>query len=84
MVFSKPGSLQLSPKGMAAQACKAADVARIDAEEALCRIANSTGLKYSMAATASIFLIARFFVRIAVSSLPSYHPSLGNNQPVFH
>jgi hypothetical protein len=40
------------------EACKAADAVRSDAEEALCRTANSTGLKYSMAATASIFLIA--------------------------
>ena len=47
-----PGTL-LSP-----EVCKAADVARTKAEDALCRTANSTGLKYSMAATASIFLIA--------------------------
>ncbi|MDG1683676.1 MAG: hypothetical protein P8H99_05970, partial [Luminiphilus sp.] len=38
--------------------CKSAAVARSAAEEALCKTANSTGLKWAMAATASIFLLA--------------------------
>ena len=40
------------------EACKSATVTRGAGEEALCRAANSTGLKWAMAATASIFLIA--------------------------
>ena len=58
-LFMQQQLLALDPSTwLSPEACKAADVARNDAEEALCRIANSTGLKYSMAATASIFLIA--------------------------
>ena len=40
------------------ESCKSAAVARSAAEEALCKTANSTGLKWAMAATASIFLLA--------------------------
>ena len=47
-----PGTL-LSP-----ETCKAADAARSVADDALCRSANSTGLKFAMAVTASIFLLA--------------------------
>lgn len=58
-LFMQQQLLALDPSTwLSPEACKAADVARSDAEEALCRVANSTGLKYSMAATASIFLIA--------------------------
>ena len=47
-----PGTL------LAPEACKSAGVIRSVTDDALCRNANSTGLKYSMAVTASIFLIA--------------------------
>ena len=47
-----PGTL-LSP-----ETCKAADAARSVADDALCQSANSTGLKFAMAVTASIFLLA--------------------------
>ena len=40
------------------EACKSASVTRSMTEETLCKAANSTGLKWAMAATASIFLIA--------------------------
>jgi len=40
------------------EACKSVSVTRSMAEETLCKAANSTGLKWAMAATASIFLIA--------------------------
>jgi len=40
------------------EACKSVSVTRSMAEEALCKAANSTGLKWAMAATASVFLIA--------------------------
>ena len=46
-------STMLSP-----ETCKAADVARSAADDTLCRTANSTGLKFAMAVTASIFLLA--------------------------
>jgi MFS family permease len=38
--------------------CKSVAVVRSAADEALCKSANSTGLKWAMAATASIFLLA--------------------------
>ena len=54
------------------------DVARSDAEEALCRVANSTGLKYSMAATAGIFLIASaFFIMCARTLKQDFVAPLG-------
>jgi len=40
------------------EACKSGDVSRAHSDELLCRAANSAGLKYAMAVTASIFLIA--------------------------
>lgn len=40
------------------ETCKSATVARSSVEETLCKAANSTGLKWAMAATASIFLLA--------------------------
>ena len=40
------------------ESCKAADVARSVADDTLCKTANSTGLKFAMAVTASIFLLA--------------------------
>ena len=47
-----PGTF-LSP-----EACKAADTVRSMANDTLCRSANSAGLKFAMAVTASIFLLA--------------------------
>ena len=47
-----PGTL-LSP-----EACKAADMMRSVTDDALCQKGNSEGLKFAMAVTASIFLIA--------------------------
>ena len=40
------------------ESCKAADVVRSAADDTLCKTANSTGLKFAMAVTASIFLLA--------------------------
>jgi len=40
------------------EACKSAAVTRSLSEEAFCKAANSTGLKWAMAATASVFLLA--------------------------
>jgi len=58
-LFMQQQLLALDPSTwLSPEACKTASVARSGGEEVLCRTANSTGLKYSMAATASIFLIA--------------------------
>ena len=40
------------------EACSVGDIVRSATDEALCRNANSTGLKFAMAVTASIFLLA--------------------------
>jgi MFS family permease len=42
--------------------CKATDLLPLIEDQALCREANSTGLKYAMAATASIFILASIFL----------------------
>ena len=47
------GATLLSP-----EACSVGDIVRSATDEALCRNANSTGLKLAMAVTASIFLLA--------------------------
>ena len=52
LLLLNPATL-LSP-----EACKTTNMVRSVTDDALCRNANSTGLKYSMAVTASIFLIA--------------------------
>ena len=58
-LFMQQQLLALDPSNLLSpETCKAADVVRNDVEEGLCHVANSTGLKYAMATTASIFLIA--------------------------
>ena len=51
------------------EACKSGDVARTHSDELLCRAANSAGLKYAMAVTASIFLIASVCFLICARTL---------------
>ena len=40
------------------ESCKATDVVKSAADDTLCKTANSTGLKFAMAVTASIFFLA--------------------------
>ena len=49
--------------------CKATDLLPLIADQALCRDANSTGLKYAMAATASIFILASIFFALCARTL---------------
>ena len=78
-LFMQQQLLALDPSTLLSpEACKATDVTRSDAGEALCRVANSTGLKYSMAATASIFLIASaFFIMCARTLKQDFVAPLG-------
>ncbi len=57
--FMQQELLKLDPSTvLSPELCKSADYARSVVEEQLCREGNSTGLKLSMAATASIFVFA--------------------------
>jgi hypothetical protein len=49
--------------------CKATDLLPLIGDQALCREANSTGLKYAMAATASIFILASIFFALCARTL---------------
>jgi len=49
--------------------CKATDLLPLIEDQALCREANSTGLKYAMAATASIFILASIFFALCARTL---------------
>lgn len=51
------------------EACKSAGVTLSVGDEALCKAANSTGLKWAMAATASIFLLASLFFLLCARTL---------------
>ena len=57
--FMQQELIALDPMtALSPEACKAVAVDRSDSAETLCKAANSTGLKWAMAATASVFLLA--------------------------
>jgi MFS family permease len=61
------------------ETCKAADAMRNAIDDGLCRAANSTGLKFAMAITASIFLLASFcFLMCARTLQRDFVAELGN------
>ena len=49
--------------------CQATDLSTLIEDQALCRQANSTGLKYAMAATASIFILASICFALCARTL---------------